>query len=281
MKITSKNYRFLLVIPTVLILFSVAVLVNNYTQKGEWFTRSFELTGGTMITVEPAEAPSSNAVENALSSFPVSIRTLSGLAGYKLIIQTVSDADVDEILQSLSNAGIDTTQYSIQTIGPSLGESFWQQTQLALVVAFILMGIVVFVLFRDPFPSMYVIFCALCDIVVTVAFMNIFGIELSMASLGALLMLLGYSVDTDIMLTTRFLKETEPFGQKIRSAIKTGLTMTGTTLGALFALYISGISPVITQIASVLIIGLIADIMLTWFQNSVLLRMYMTKKGLL
>lgn len=281
MEFKVKNYRVLLLVPTLLILLSVGILCSRYMETGEWFERSFELTGGTMITVEPSEVPDMEAVEEALSGFDVVVRSLMGFAGHKVLIQTGSDADVDKILESLGMAGVDTSRFSVQTIGPSLGENFWYQTQIALVVAFILMGVVVFALFRDPFPSSYVIFCAFSDILVTLAFMQVFGVELSLAGLGAILMLLGYSVDTDILLTTRFLKGTEDFGQRLRSAIKTGLTMTGTTIGALVALYVSAISPVLSQIAAVLLIGLCADIVLTWFQNSVLLRMYMEKRGMI
>lgn len=285
MIITSKNYKLLLIIPVALMLFSISVLVLRYSETGEWFKRSFELTGGTMVTIELTQEPDMNLVEESLSSLDVSMRVLSGFSGSKLLIQAASDVDTNAIFQALQSMGIDTSTNSVQTIGPSLGESFWQQTQLAFVFAFVLMGIVVFVLFRDPLPCGYVIACAFFDIVVTLAFMNIFGIELSLAGLGAILMLLGYSVDSDIMLTSRFLKEPasrpENRNQKTISAVKTGVTMTGTTLGALAALYITAISPVITEIASVLILGLIADLLLTWFQNAVLIRMYAEKKGVL
>jgi preprotein translocase subunit SecF len=56
--------------------------------------------------------------------------------------------------------------------------------------------------------------------------------------------------------------------------------MTLTTIGALAALLVSYISPVLSQIASVLIIGLVMDMIFTWLQNSVMLRWYCEKKGI-
>ncbi len=113
--------------------------------------------------------------------------------------------------------------------------------------------------------------------------MQVFGIELSLAGLAALLMLIGYSVDTDIMLTSRLLRESEDktLSDKIRRALKTGLTMTLTSIAALTALLLSAISPVLSQIAMVLIIGLTIDIMNTWLMNSVVLKWYCEKKGLI
>ncbi len=281
MKIAVKNYRTPILIPLTLVAISVFILVSHYMQTGQWFERSFELTGGTLITIESADAPDVGSAENALGDYKATIRSLSGFSGHKLLIQAGSDVDVGGILGALDGAGIDTSTHSVQTIGSALGENFWRQTQMALVLAFILMGIVVFTLFRDPIPSVYVMLCAFLDVVVTVAFMQVLGIELSLAGLAALLMVLGYSVDTDILLTARCLKGTDEFGQRLRSAVKTGLTMTGTTLGALTALYLTAVSPVLSQIAAVLIIGLVSDVAFTWLQNAVLLRMYMERKGMI
>jgi len=281
MELPIKNYKLLLVIPIALMVVSAGILITHYMRTGEWFNRSFELTGGTLVTIETKQATDIGAVESALSQFKVSVRSLTGFGGSKLLIQAGSDADSKAIIAALGSIGIDTSVSSVQTIGPALSESFWVQAQLALAAAFVFMGIVVFVLFRDPVPSGYVMLCAFSDIVVAMALMQVFGIELSLASLGGLIMLLDYSVDTDILLTTRCLRGTGTFGERWKSSVKTGFTMFGTAFGALVALYISGLSPVISEIAAVLILGLCADVILTWIQNSVLLKVHMERKGLL
>jgi preprotein translocase subunit SecF len=126
-----------------------------------------------------------------------------------------------------------------------------------------------------------VILAVICDIIETVAFMHLFGIQLSLASLAALLMLIGYSVDTDIILTTRVLRTTgHTIDERIKSAMKTGLTAAGTTIGALSVLFLSSISLVLTQIASVLLIGLVLDIINTWIQNAAIIKWYAVRKGL-
>jgi len=109
--------------------------------------------------------------------------------------------------------------------------------------------------------------------------MQILGISLTLAGLAALLMLIGYSIDTDILLTTRLLKRGGAVEDNVISAFKTGITMTGTTIGALSILLIVSSSVVITQIASILLIGLAVDIVNTWMQNSVILRWHVEKKG--
>ena len=206
------------------------------------------------------------------------MRELRSFSGYSLSIEIDEKINTNDVLDTLSSLGIDTTDSSIQTIGSALGESFWQQAQIGIVVAFILMGIIVFVIFRTLVPSLAVMLAALSDIIVTLAVMQIVGIEMSLASFAAILMLIGYSIDTDILLTTRVLKSSGNIPGRVRSAFKTGITMTGTTMGVLLALVVTVTSGVLFQIASVLLIGLIVDIVNTWFQNATLIRMYAERR---
>ena len=100
------------------------------------------------------------------------------------------------------------------------------------------MAIVVFIIFRTFVPSIAVVISAFADIAFAAAMMDVFGIVLSLGTVAALLMLIGYSVDTDILLTTRLLKRKGELGDKIKDAMKTGMTMTLTTLAALIALFV-------------------------------------------
>jgi preprotein translocase subunit SecF len=276
------NYRLLLIVPMAILLLSIGILANNYIQTGEWFERDIELKGGTLITLETENPMNIMELESRLSGIagPVDIRELKGLSGYQLMIAVEAGADYEAVLDEVASLGIDTERFSVRTIGPALGRAFWSQAQTGIIIAFIFMGIIVFVIFRTFVPSFAVILAAVSDIVVTLALMQVFGISLSLASFASLLMLIGYSVDTDILLTTRLIRESGPLREKIRGALKTGLTMSLTTIGALSALLISGISPVLSQIAMVLLIGISIDIINTWLQNSVILRWYAEKKGI-
>jgi len=116
--------------------------------------------------------------------------------------------------------------------------------------------------------------------------MTIFGISLSLGTVAALLMLIGYAVDTNILLSMRVLKRKGTTEDKIIGAFNTGFLMTTTTIAAVFALFIVSDllclilpnfyrMPVIPDICLVLIFGLFADIFNTWITNAQLLRWYM------
>jgi len=141
------------------------------------------------------------------------------------------------------------------------------------------MGIVVFIYFRSPAPSLAVILAAASDIVVTLAIFNLTGIKLGTAGIAAFLMLIGYSVDTDILLSTRVLKRKEgSVMDRVYSAMKTGLTMSATTLSAVLIALIFVQSEIVKQIMIILFIGLLVDLVMTWIQNVGILRLYLEKK---
>jgi len=141
------------------------------------------------------------------------------------------------------------------------------------------MGIVVFIYFKTFAPSMAVILAALSDIVVTLAVFNLTGIKLSTAGIAAFLMLIGYSVDTDILLSTRVLKRKEgSVMDRVYNAMRTGLTMSATTLSAVLIALIFVQSEIVKQIMIILFIGLLVDLIMTWIQNVGILRLYLEKK---
>ena len=93
-------------------------------------------------------------------------------------------------------------------------------------------------------------------------------------------MLIGYSVDTDILLSTRLLKRREGTEmERIYGAMKTGLTMAITTIIAVTIALLISQSEIIRQIMIILLIGLLVDLINTWIQNVGLLRLYLERKA--
>ncbi|MFW6231231.1 MAG: protein translocase subunit SecF, partial [Nanoarchaeota archaeon] len=163
--------------------------------------------------------------------------------------------------------------------GSTLGERFFRQSLIALVFAFVFMGIVVFFSFKTLVPSAAVILSAIFDLVVTMAIVNIIGMRISTAGLAAFLMLIGYSVDTDILLTSKIIRgKKEAIMVNIYDAMGTGMLMTFTTIAALTVGIIFSNSEVLTQIMTIVLIGLLVDLISTWIQNAGILRIYMERK---
>ena len=181
-----------------------------------------------------------------------------------------------------SETGVSRDQFSVSDTGPSLGAYFLSQARTAIIIAFILIAVLIFYYFKTPIVSFAVMQSAAFDALFGYAALGIFGIPLSLATIAPLLMLIGYSVDTDIMLTDRMLKRKEGTPAiRARSAIATGLTMTGAAIAAMLSLFIVSSYANITVLAHislVLVVGLMGDIIATWCTNAPLVLWHLERK---
>lgn len=179
---------------------------------------------------------------------------------------------------------VKTKNLNVRPVGETLGKTFRSQGMTALALAYVLVVLVVFLAFRDPVPSLAVILSGTCDALVALGGMSLFRIPLEPSSLVSLLMIVGYSVDTDILLTSRVLKvRGGSVDDKINDSMKTGLTMMATTISVMVVmLFISTVVvkiDVLASISSVLLMGLVADIPNTWLTNAGILKWYVEEKG--
>jgi preprotein translocase subunit SecF len=274
--LVDEQWKKLMWLPLIALLLSVILLAATALQTGFILERDVELTGGKQITVTVTDADIA-AVEKALPEAKVHLTSGISKSLYVSVPYSANETDVINTLRSVVNF---TGEPSVSATGPVLGELFFQQAVMTFLVAFIMMAIVVFILFRSPVPCGTVILSVIVDIGVTLGIMNLLKIELSLPVLAALITLIGYSVDTDILLTTNILRSHETaMLERITNGMKTGLVMTATALAALTALYFITGSLVLERIALVLIIGLCIDVIATWFTNVGILRLYLERKS--
>lgn len=285
-KFYEKNYKALMYIPFILLFLAIVQIGAQTAITGDFLNKGVSLKGGVSVNVFDTDSDFEKLEKNLQSSFPnneIGIRTLGagGDAGFIIEADFVAQsAELEAFLNKLSSeVGQERSEFNVELTGSSLGGSFFKQTIKALIVSFLFMAIVVFYYFRNPVTSGAVILAALSDIVITLAIANVLGIKLSTAGIAAFLMLIGYSVDTDILLSTKMLKDhPEEHMYGLYSAMKTGLLMTGTTMAAVFVGLLISQSEVLSQILTIVFIGLVVDLFVTWFQNAGLLRWYVEEK---
>ncbi len=287
--IYENQYKKLLIIPFIILLLAFVQIGYQFAATGDFIHRDVSLKGGVTVTIPTEQEIDILALENAISlEFPsndVGVKSISqfGSQAGVIVEADIGQEESSKLVDSIKkNVGTDLkeTDYSVEIVGSSLGASFFKETISALGIAFVFMAIVVFLYFRTFVPSAAVILAAFSDMVVTLAVVNLLGVKISAAGIAAFLMLIGYSVDTDILLSTRVLKRKEGTEmQRVYGAISTGIMMTLTTLTAVTIGLIFTQSAVIRQIMIILLIGLIADLINTWIQNVGILRLYLEKKA--
>ena len=265
----------MMAVPAALFAVAAIIVVITFILTGMPVTPGIDFAGGTAVTLQTDD--SKEEIEAYFAGYDLqSIE--EGISGsYYLKFGPMSNEEMmefnDYILAGYPDAGIDQ-------IGANFGETLQSQAYLALLFAFLGMAVVVFIAFRKLLPALTVVFAGIADITITAAVMNLFGIELSLATTAALLMLIGYSVDSNILLTTKVLKRQGKLEEKMEGAFHTGFVMTSTTFCAILAMFfvsLIGNVPTLYSIAAVLLIGLICDLIFTWGFNAGMLRLYIGK----
>ena len=210
----DRTYKYQLILSVIVLAFALGYLAFFYSVNGDIIHKDISLTGGTTITVSGANSP--EEIQNALRTrFPdVTARSISNIrTGEQIGFFVESTASADELKSAIEEIlGFKLTQEnsSIEFTGSALSSSFYQQLRLAVLIAFVGMGLVVFVIFKTPFRSLSIIAAGFADIVMTLALVDFIGMQISLAGIVALLMLIGYAVDTDMLLTTRVLRGERP-----------------------------------------------------------------------
>ena len=282
----NRKYKLILLIPLIVFIFSVIIIANFNAKHGDYVQKDVSLKGGVSATIYLDTDVDIGGVQSYLKNElneDVSVRTLTTIEdvnqGFLVEASNINAEELKVILEKYLSMKLNDNNYFVEETGSKLGEDFYKQMVRAVVIAFVLMGITVFIIFRKIIPSIAVISSALLDIIGTIALIDIFGIKVSAAGVSALLLLIGYSVDTDILLTTRMIKRREgSIWERVMSAAKTGLTMTAAALAATGVGYFFAQSLVLKQMFSIIFLGLIVDVIATYFMNAGLLRWYLEKK---
>lgn len=190
-------------------------------------------------------------------------------------------SDYEKSISTPIDKHVTYSSISVQTVSPVLSAKFISTVIDTVIFSAVLSVILVFFFFRSIPPSIAVLTGALADIIIALGAMGLFGIPLTLASFAALLMLIGYSLDTDILLTTRILKRKGNARENAFDAMKTGLTMSVTGLIAFASLFLLSVMthiPTYFEISGVALAGLVGDMFATWGINAVLVLHYALKR---
>jgi len=267
----------LVIIPLAMLAVSLVLLALNMVATGMPVTPGIDFSGGTAVTIFTAD--SKEQIQSTFAGYPL-IDISEGVNNGKFLKFGSMEDTKFQLLTTLIYQKFPDAK--VDQIGETFGKTLQSQAVLAMIFSFIGMSIVIFISFRTFVPAVAVVLSAFADMVMTAATMNIVGIPLSLGTVAALLMLIGYSVDSDILLTNRVLKRQGKLNDKLSGAFHTGIIMTSTTLAAAAAMFVVswlGSVQILMEISAVLLIGLVFDILNTWLTNVGILKWYVLKGG--
>jgi preprotein translocase SecF subunit len=242
------------------------------------FRYSIEFTGGTLMQLEFREAPDVGEVRSTLSNAGIPDAEIQTFGSPRELVVRAQDEQhvaqqsvgAESIAQRVRTAldgryGADAYEVvRVEGVGPRVGAELRRQALLALVLSFA--ATLVYLAWRFEWRfGVAAILATIHDIIATLSFMKYMDLEISLFVVGAVLTVIGYSLNDKVVVFDR-VRENLKLHRKMslydllnRSVNETlpRTVMTGTTtLATLLALLIFG-GEVIRPFAWVLTFGII------------------------
>ena len=254
------------VLSTVLLLVSLGSLAVRGLEFG------IDFTGGTLIEVGYPQAADLPAIRGALqeAGFHGALVQHFGTS-QDVLVRIAPRADVEkaelstQVLRALNRASDTELELRrVEFVGPQVGDELTEQGGLAMLIA--LAGILVYVSFRFQWKyALGAVGALFHDVLITIGFFSVFGLEFDLTVLAAILAVIGYSLNDTIVVFDR-IRENFPKFRKgnpveivdasLNQTLSRTLMTSLTTLLVLIALFIFG-GELIHAFATALIVGVI------------------------
>ena len=180
-----------------------------------------DFRGGTEVTVtgisSPSEAPASAVV--AAQGLPASTSvTTMGSSSVRVQTSELSSQQSEALSAALAEAyGVDATNVSATTIGPTWSSDVTSKAVRGLVIFFLMVGGLIWAYFRT-WKMAAAALLALChDIIITVGVYAATGFEVTPATIIGVLTILGYSLYDTVVVFDKIRENTVSWQAQTRS----------------------------------------------------------------
>ena len=208
MKITNINFignrNIALIFSSVLMIISVGSLAVRGLQMG------IDFTGGTLIEVGYQKPADLTVLRNTLDSEGFDDATVQNFGTAKDVLirlkphEGVSSADLSsKVLEAINKTTTEPASVRrVEFVGPQVGDDLAEDGFLALLYSTI--GILIYIAWRFEWKfSAGAVIATIHDVIVTLGFFSILGLEFDLTVLAAVLALIGYSLNDTIVVYDR------------------------------------------------------------------------------
>jgi preprotein translocase subunit SecD len=187
------------------------IIVLNFNAEGaEMFKNITSENVGEVLAIFLDGAPISTPVIQ--EAIPNGTATISG---------SFTPEEAKELVRNLNFGALPVPIHlvSSQTIGPSLGETAFQQSVMAGLWGFVLTALFLIVWYR--LPGLVAVVALLMYVAISLAIFKLIPVTLTVAGLAAFILSIGMAVDANILIFERT-KEELNAGKPLREAIAEG-----------------------------------------------------------
>jgi preprotein translocase subunit SecF len=166
-----------------------------------------DFTGGTLVEVHYSDTADLNAIRGTLNSGGYEGAIVVSFGSDKDVLirlpQGYSDKEGAALLSALQDAYPgDVELRRIEFVGPQVGDELREQGGLAMLLA---LGLVMlYIAFRFQFKfAVGAVVALVHDVLITLGFFSVMGLEFDLTVLAALLAVIGYSLNDTIVVSDR------------------------------------------------------------------------------
>ncbi len=257
----------------VLLVLGVGAMIVNAFTIGNWQNYGVDFTGGSLVQVRFNQPTTDNELREALGGDDAPPITRFGADNEFVVRAPLADsAGIDQIaaeVGAMVAAGYGDGAFEIvrqELVGPKIGAELQQKAALAVLFSLALTLIYIAIRFEFRFGVASVIATA-HDVLVTLGFLALFRVEISLPTVAAILTILGYSLNDTIVVFDRIRENLNARGgrrenpykmvnRSINETLPRTVLTSGTTLAVLLSLLILG-GAVIRDFTMVLILGVL------------------------
>ncbi len=269
MKIVENRLKFFAVSIVIILAGIVTMIVNGTTGKGI-FNFGIEFTGGTSMSVVIGEEFSNDdiikIVEETTGQKSPQVQKIIGTDSVSIKMQSI-DGDTriklsENIKQKYKNAVID----SIADVSATVSREMQMTAIKAVMIACVCMLIYISIRFKDIRAGGSAIIALIHDVCIVMTCYAIFRIPVDNAFIAVLLTILGYSINSTIVIFDRIRENTpkyrknqtaEKINKSVSQTLGRSINTTLTTLFTIGAIYILGVQS-IKDFSLPMIVGIIA-----------------------
>jgi preprotein translocase subunit SecF len=263
----DKNFNFIKNRKIAYTISAVIILIGLISIIFQGFNFGIDFSGGTLLQLRFDKSVSTAEIRKVLGEINLSQSTIQNLSENEFIIRTenIGTERRKEILSVLKEKLANLEVLRMEIVGPLIGEDLKRLSLYALIFAFI--GIILYVTVRFEFKfSIVSILALLHACIVVLGIFSLWGKEITIPILAAVLTIVGYSINNTIVILDRLrenikFKTRETFENLINLSINQTLTRTiFTTLTTIFpilTLYFFG-GIILSDFALALLLGMVA-----------------------
>ena len=269
MKIIENRKKFFLLSLVLILIGFGAMAVNAKAGRGalNW---DVEFTGGTSMEIDLGEAYEAeeltDIIEEVTGQSAPHVQQVMGTNAAEIKLQHIDGTDRMELMKAVREKYPSAELKEANDISGTVSREMQQAAVRATAIAGVVMLLYISLRFRDFRAGSSAIIALLHDVLVVLASYAIFRIPVNHTFIAVLLTILGYSINSTIVIFDRVRENKEYYtaaetaqkinksiGQTMNRSINTSLT----TLFTVGAIYVLGV-PSIKEFALPMMVGIIA-----------------------